>query len=385
MKTIYLDNNATTSIAPEVKDAMQTFLGDRYGNASSIHYFGGSVRKDIEKARESVAVLLGVDPDEIIFTSCGTESDNTAFWTALESQPEKRKIITSQVEHPAVLNVAQYYEKKGYQVVYVGVDKHGILDLDFFRKSLSADTALVSMMYANNETGVVFPIREMAELCRAREILFHTDAVQAVGKIPLNLHDLMVDYAAFSGHKFHAPKGIGILYVRSGSPFVPFMIGGHQENGRRGGTEAVPYIAAIGKAAELALAHLPDEEGQVKNLRDLLEKRILNEIPKSFLNGEGAPRLANTTNISFEGIEGESILLLLDEYGICASSGSACTTGSLEPSHVLRAMQVPYQIIHGSVRLSLTCYNTLEEVDYAAERLKEIVQHLRSLSPFWKE
>ncbi|MBP7460117.1 MAG: cysteine desulfurase NifS [Candidatus Delongbacteria bacterium] len=385
MATIYFDNNATTAVAPEVAEAMRPFLGPRYGNASSIHQFGGAVRRDIEKARQSVAELVGADPQEILFTSCGTESDNTAFWSALESGLERRRIITSQVEHPAVLNVAQFYEKKGYPVTYIGVDKHGNLDMEYFHRSLSDDTLLVSLMLANNETGVIFPIRELADLCRSRGVLFHTDAVQAAGKIPLNLHRLGVDYAAFSGHKFHAPKGIGIMYIRKGAPFVPFMIGGHQEYGRRGGTEAVPYIVAIGKAAELAMLHLHEEELTVTRLRDHLETRILDEIPKSFLNGDGALRMGNTTNISFEGIEGESILLLLDEQGICASSGSACTTGSLEPSHVLRAMQVPYQIIHGSLRLSLSCYNTLDEVNFTVDRLKEIVAHLRSISPFWKD
>ncbi|OGQ00704.1 MAG: cysteine desulfurase NifS [Deltaproteobacteria bacterium RBG_19FT_COMBO_46_12] len=385
MKTVYVDNNATTKVSPEVLEEMLPYFSELYGNPSSMHFFGGQVQKKVNEAREKVADLLGADPSEIVFTSCGTESDNAAILGTLDSYPEKRHLITSRVEHPAVGNVSTYLGRKGYRVTELSVDREGRLDLDELRESFTDETALVTIMYANNETGVIFPIEEIGEIVKAKGISFHTDAVQTVGKIPINQKKSRVDMLSLSGHKLHAPKGIGVLYIRKGTKFSPFMIGGHQEKGRRGGTENVPYIIGLGKACELAKKHLDEENTRVKTLRDYLEAKILEKIPNTLINGDPLNRLPNTVSVSFEYVEGESILLLLSDLGICASSGSACTSGSLEPSHVLRAMGVPFTAAHGSIRFSLSIYNTKEEMDYIIEHLPPIIQRLRDISPFWKD
>ena len=385
MKTVYVDNNATTKVAPEVLEAMSPYFSDLYGNPSSMHFFGGQVQRKVNEAREKVAELLGADPSEIVFTSCGTESDNAAILGTLDSYPEKRHFVTSRVEHPAVGNVATYLGRKGYRITELSVDREGTLDLDEVKETLTDGTGILSIMYANNETGVIFPIEEIGQIVRERGIPFHTDAVQAVGKIPLNLQKSTIDLLSLSGHKLHAPKGIGVLYIRKGTKFSPFLIGGHQEKGRRGGTENVPYIVALGKACELAKKNMKDENTRVKALRDYLEQKILEKIPNVLVNGDSNHRLPNTVSVSFEYVEGESILLMLSDLGICASSGSACTSGSLEPSHVLRAMGVPFTAAHGSIRFSLSVYNTKEEMDYIIEHLPPIIQRLRDISPFWKD
>ena len=383
MRTVYVDNNATTRVAPEVIEAMMPYFSDYYGNPSSMHFFGGQVARKVNEARDQVADLLGAEPSEIVFTSCGTESDNAAILGTLDSYPEKRHFITTRVEHPAVGNVSTYLSRKGYHVTELSVDREGRLDLDELRESFSDQTALVSTMYANNETGVIFPIEKIGEIVKEKGIPFHTDAVQTIGKIPVNLKKSAIDMLSLSGHKLHSPKGIGVLYIRKGTKFSPFLIGGHQEKGRRGGTENVPYIIGLGKACELAKKHLEDENTRVKALRDYLEQKILEKIPSTLVNGDPVHRLPNTVSVSFEYVEGESILLLLSDLGICASSGSACTSGSLEPSHVLRAMGVPFTAAHGSIRFSLSIYNTKEEMDYIIEHLPPIIQRLRDISPFW--
>lgn len=385
MQTLYFDNNATTRVDPRVFEEMTPYFCDLYGNPSSMHTFGGQVGARIAEARERVADLLGCQPGEVLFTSCGTEGDSTAIRSALEAQPDKRHLVTTKVEHPAVLNLANHLVKKGYHLTLLGVDEEGMIDLDELRGSLREDTALVSIMYANNETGTVFPIQEVAEIVKSRGILFHTDAVQAVGKLPLDLKALPADFLVLSGHKLHAPKGVGALFVRKGTPYRPFLIGGHQERGRRGGTENVPGIIALGKACELARTHLEEENTRVKDLRDRLEKGLLSATPDARLNGHPTERLPNTASISFKFVEGEAILLLLDQLGICASSGSACTSGSLEPSHVLRAMGVPFTYAHGSVRFSLSRFNTQEEVDFIIREIPPIIERLRAMSPFAEE
>ena len=385
MKPVYLDNNATTKVAPEVMEEMLPFFSDLYGNPSSMHTFGGQVHRKIEHSRESVASLIGALPEEIIFTGCGTESDNTALMSAVESLPRRKHVITTRVEHPAVLNFCRHLGRKGYRITYIPVNTLGQLDMDALLKSIDDDTALVSIMYANNETGVIFPIKEIAELLRERGILFHTDSVQTVGKVPIDLKTLPVDMLSLSGHKLHAPKGIGALYVRKGTRFSPYIIGGHQENGRRAGTENVASIIGLGKACELAKKDQEEEMQYLSALRDRLENGLLKCCPDVRINGDVNNRLPNTTNISFEYIEGEAILLRLNEYNICASSGSACTSGSLEPSHVLRAMGVPYTAVHGSIRFSLSRYNTDEEIDKVIELMPPIINELRRLSPFGRE
>jgi cysteine desulfurase len=385
VKTVYVDNNATTKVAPEVREAMMPYFSEFYGNPSSMHFFGGQVQRKVNEAREKVAELLGADPSEIVFTSCGTESDNAAILGTLDSYPEKRHFVTSRVEHPAVGNVATYLGRKGYRITELSVDREGRLDLDELKEALADGTGILSVMYANNETGVMFPIEEIGQIVKERGIPFHTDAVQAVGKIPLNLQKSTIDLLSLSGHKLHAPKGIGVLYLRKGTKFSPFLIGGHQEKGRRGGTENVPYIVALGKACELAKKNMKDENTRVKALSDYLEQKILEKIPNVLVNGDSNHRLPNTVSVSFEYVEGESILLMLSDLGICASSGSACTSGSLEPSHVLRAMGVPFTAAHGSIRFSLSVYNTKEEMDYILEHLPPIIQRLRDISPFWKD
>jgi cysteine desulfurase len=382
MKTVYFDNNATTKVAEEVLEEMKPLFCEFYGNPSSMHTFGGQLGRKISRAREQAAALLGCDPAEIIFTSGGTESDNAAIQGALAASPNKRKVITTRIEHPAVLTACRQLENHGYTVVELAVDKVGQLDLAELENELDDDTALVTIMYANNETGVIFPINKIADLVTDSGVPFHTDAVQAVGKIPLNLSNSSIDMISLSGHKLHAPKGVGILYVKKGTRFSPFMVGGHQEAGKRAGTENVPGIVGLGMACELAAENIEEENSKVKSLRDKLENAILEKCPDSRLNGDKDNRLPNTANISFEYIEGEAILLMLDKYGICASSGSACTSGSLEPSHVLRAMGVPFTAAHGSIRFSLSRYNTEEEVDYTIDKMPSIIEKLRQLSPF---
>lgn len=382
MKTIYFDNNATTKMDEQVLEEMKPYFSEFYGNPSSMHTFGGQVGHKIGKAREQVAELLGCEPSEIIFTSGGTESDNTSIKGTLAAVPNKRKIITTRVEHPAVLAVCRDLENHGYTVVELSVDKKGRLDLSELEKQLDDDTAIVTIMYANNETGVIFPIDKIAEMVKSKGSVFHTDAVQAVGKIPIDLSKSNIDLLSMSGHKLHGPKGVGFLYVRKGTRLSPYQLGGHQESGKRAGTENVPGIIGLGKACELARENIKIENNKVKKLRDKLEKAILKKCTDCMVNGDTESRLPNTSNISFEYIEGEAILLMLDQHGICASSGSACTSGSLEPSHVLRAMGVPFTAAHGSIRFSLSKYNTEDEVDFTIKTIPPIISRLRELSPF---
>jgi cysteine desulfurase len=348
-----------------------------------MHFFGGQVHTKVEEARERVAGLIGARPQEIIFTSGDTESDNTAIMSALESNPEKRHVVTTRVEHPAVKNLVSHLKREGYRITELPVDRDGLLSMDEVSRAITEDTAIVSVMWANNETGVLYPVEEIAEVAKSRGAIFHTDAVQAVGKIPFNLAESQIDMLSISGHKLHSPKGVGVLYVRRGTRFAPYIIGGHQEEGRRGGTDNVPYIIAMGKACELAGTHLEDMQVRVKGLRDKLENTLLEQIPNSIVNGDRDQRLPNTSSISFEYVEGESILLKLSDRGICASSGSACTSGSLEPSHVLRAMGVPFTAAHGSIRFSLSYYNTEEEIDFILKVMPPIIEELRAISPFW--
>jgi cysteine desulfurase len=383
MDVLYFDNNATTRIDPDVLEAMMPYLTDLYGNPSSIHTFGGQVGIRIREAREQVAGLLGCHFDEIIFTSCGTEGDNTAIRSALWAQPDKRHIVTTRVEHPAVLSLCKYLEKRhGYEVTYLGVDAEGRLSLEELEASLRRDTAVVSIMWGNNETGVVFPMEEIGRIVRQKGVLFHTDAVQAAGKIPINLADLPVDLLTISGHKLHAPKGVGALYVRKRIPFRPFMLGGHQEKGRRAGTENSAGIIGLGRACEKAARYIEDENTRIRGLRDRLENEIMQRVSDTRRNGHPTERLPNTSNISFKYVEGESILLMLDQLGICASSGSACTSGSLEPSHVLRAMGVPFTYAHGSIRFSLSRFTTSEEVEFVIEAMPKVIDTLRKISPY---
>ena len=385
MRNVYADNNATTRVAPEVVEEMLPYFSELYGNPSSMHYFGGQVEKKLIEAREKVASLLNCDPSEIIFTSCGTESDSTAIQGTVESYPYKKHIITTRVEHPAVLNLCRHLSKNGYKLTELAVDKKGRLDLSELENAIVDNTAIVSIMCANNETGVIFPIEEIGEIVKSKGAVFHCDAVQATGKIPLDMSKCAIDLLSLSGHKLHAPKGIGALYIRKGAKLTPFIIGGHQERGRRAGTENVPYIVGLGKASELALKHIEDENTRIKALRDRLEKELLRKCTNTRTNGDTEHRLPNTTNISFEFVEGEAILLMLSEKGIAASSGSACTSGSLEPSHVLRAMGIPFTFVHGSLRLSLSRYNNEEDIDYIIEHLPPIIERLREISPFGKD
>lgn len=389
---IYLDNNATTRVDAEVFVAMQPFFCERYGNPSSIHRFGGSVAADIEKARCRVADLLGAsfrDKDgiatEIIFTSCGTEGDNAAINAALNAKPERKKIVTTCVEHPGILAYCKELSRRGYEVAYAPVDGRGRLDMEFMKKEVDENTAIVTVMWANNETGTIFPIAELVGLAHEKGALFHTDAVQAAGKVQIDVDGLGIDFLSISGHKLHAPKGVGALFVRRGLRFRPLIFGGHQERSRRAGTENVTSIIGLGKACELAQTYLPVERLQLAELRDRLEKGVLERIPNVRINGDIENRLPNTASISFEYIEGESILMLLDRLNICASSGSACTTGSLEPSHVLRAMGLPYTAAHGTIRFSLSRFNTAAEIDKVIEALPPIIAQLREISPYWQE
>jgi len=385
MAVVYMDNNATTRVAPEVLEEMLPYFSECYGNPSSMYFFGGQVGRKITEARERVAAAFGCHPDEVIFTSCGTESDNTAIRSALASQPEKRHIITTRVEHPGVLNLVKRLEREGFEATYLGVDEMGRLDLSEYKAAIRPDTALVSVMHANNETGVVNPIQQIAEIAKERGVLVHTDAVQTLGKIPFDLKKLPADFLAVSGHKVHAPKGVGALFVRKGVQFRPFMVGGHQEHGRRAGTENTASIIGLGKACEIAMANLSRENSVGKALRDRLEAGLLASVPDARVNGTRESRLPNTANISFQSVEGEAILLLMDAFSICASSGSACTSGSLEPSHVLRAMGVPFTFAHGSIRFSLSRFNTDADVDLVLKELPPIIERLRQISPFKKD
>ncbi|MDD3584841.1 MAG: cysteine desulfurase NifS, partial [Kiritimatiellae bacterium] len=383
MKPIYFDNNATTCIAPEVRDAMMPFFNELYGNPSSMHMFGGQVAKHVQHARERVAAFLNADPTEIIFTSCGTESDNMAIHGTAELLGPQSKVITSRVEHPAVLGPCRRLKNMGHRAIELPVDTSGQIDLEALRDALKDGTpAIVSLMWANNETGVIFPMEKIVEIAKEAGAIIHTDAVQAAGKLPIDVKRVPVDMLSISGHKLHAPKGIGIFYLRRGTRLKTFMLGGHQESGRRGGTENVPYIVGLGKAVDLAAAYMDEERRTLARLRDKLENGLLATCPDARVNGDRMNRLPNTTNISFEYIEGEAILYHLSDLGICASTGSACATGSLEPSHVIRAMGVPFTAVHGSVRFSLSRYNTEAEVDTVLEHMPRVVRKLRDLSPF---
>ncbi len=380
-KIYYFDNNATTRVAPEVLDAMLPFLRDHYGNPSSIYKFGSQTGREVKEARAKAAALLNADPEEIIFTSCGTESNNAALHSALATHPGRRHLLTTAVEHSALINHCAFLQKQGYEVTFLPVDADGALDLHLLDKSIRPDTALVSVMWANNETGVIFPIEEIAAICHSKNVLFHTDATQVPGKMKMDVKALDADLLTLSAHKLHAPKGVGLLYVKRRTKFQPYLMGGHQERGRRAGTENVAGIVAFGRAAELALANFQDENTRVRALRDRMENAILAGIPDTIRNGAQEPRLPNTSNIAFDFVEGEAILLLLDQIGVCASSGSACTTGSLEPSHVLTAMGIKPARARGCIRFSLGIYNTGEEVDYLLEHLPPIIRKLREISP----
>ncbi len=389
---IYVDNNATTCVAPEVFEAMRPYFCEKYGNPSSIYSFGGMVAASIEQARVQVAELLGAsyrndsgEATEIVFTGSGTESDNAAIRSALQVRTGRHKVVTSKVEHPAVLSLCKELEREGYEVEYIEVDAQGRLDMKALEAAVDTNTAVVSLMWANNETGTLFPIKEAAEIAHQKGALFHTDAVQAVGKVPMNIDDSGVDFLSMSGHKVHAAKGVGVLYIRRGVRFRPFILGGHQERGRRGGTENVAGIVGLGEACRLAKINLENEIAHTSKLRDLLEAKISKIVPKIRINGDLENRLPNTASISFEFIEGEAILLLLNQFGICASSGSACTTGSLEPSHVLRAMGLPYTAAHGTVRFSFSRYNTEHDVEEIVDKLPQVVATLRNISPYWSD
>lgn len=379
-RVYYFDNNATTRVAPEVVEAMLPYLTERWGNPSSAYQFGRDMARSIEDARAKAAALIGAEPEEITFTSCGTESINSAIHGALNVQPGKRHIVTTAVEHSATINSCQLLEKRGCEVTYLPVESDGLIDLHLLERAIRPDTALVTVMWANNETGVLFPVDEVAAICRSRGVLFHTDAVQTPGKLPLNVRNVGPDFLSLSAHKLHAPKGIGLLYVKRHTKYQPYIVGGHQEHGRRGGTENVPYIVAFGRACELAMNAIQDENTRVRKLRDRMEDTILKTVPQTSRNGAREPRLPNTSNIAFDGLEAEALLLALDQVGICASSGSACTTGSPEPSRVLTAMGVSYSRAKGSVRLSLGIYNSDDDVDYLLEQLPPIVERLRSMA-----
>jgi cysteine desulfurase len=385
MRNVYLDNNATTMVAPEVIDAMAPFFEELWGNPSSIHTFGGQVKKHVEEARERVAALIGADPSEIVFTGCGSESDNMALRGAVEAAGGYPHIITTRVEHPAVMTVCRYLGDRGCKLTELRVDSEGRLDVDKLEDSIGSDTDIVSIMWANNETGVIFPVEEIAEIVKQAGCVMHTDAVQIVGKLPVDVKETPVDMLSLSGHKLHAPKGVGALYVRRGTKVNPLILGGHQEGGKRAGTENVPYIVGLGRACELAAENMEEEMVRVKAMRDRLEEGILASCPDVHVNGDRGHRLPNTLNVGFEFIEGEAILLMLDAVGIAASSGSACTSGSLEPSHVMRAMGVPFTAAHGSIRFSLSRYNTDDDVSHTLEHLPRIVKRLRELSPFVKD
>jgi cysteine desulfurase len=386
MRRVYLDHNGTTPVHPEVIEAMMPFFKDQFGNASSIHWAGREVKKYLDDAREKVAALLNARPGEIVFTGCGTESDNMAIKGVAFALKEKgRHIITTQVEHHAVLHTCQFLEKMGYEVTYLPVDGDGLIDLQDLRRSIKPQTILITIMFANNETGTIFPMQEIGEIAREKEVIFHSDAIQAVGKLPIDLQQLPVDILSLSGHKLYAPKGIGAQYIRTGTKLMPLIHGGAQERNRRAGTENIPYIVALGKASEIAQRDFPSRYARLRALRDRLEEGILRRIPDVRRNGHPTKRLPNTLNLSFLYIEGESLLLNLDLEGIAVSSGSACTSGSLEPSHVLLAMGIPPEIAQSAIRFSLGWANTDEDVDYVVEVLPRIVKRLRDMSPLYQK
>ena len=385
MRLVYADNNATTRVDDKVLEEMLPYFKEFYGNPSSIHTFGRQVSSKMDLARERVASILGADTSEIVFTSCGTESNNYAIHSSLEAHPDKKHVVTTKVEHPAVLNVCKYFGKNGYDVTELGVNKDGMLDLDELRDSIRDNTAIVSIMHANNETGVIFPIEEIGKIVKEKGVIFHCDAVQAIGKIPVNLKNSSIDLLSMSGHKLHAPKGVGVLFIRKGVRIDPLIIGGHQEDNRRSGTENVPYIIGLGKACEIAEGFVKEEQTEVRRLRDKLEKGIKDQLTHVAISGENSERLPNTSNVSFEYVEGEATLLLLDMAGIATSSGSACTTGSAEPSHVLQAMGIPPVTSRGTIRFSLSRYSTEDEVDYILEKLVPIVKRLQTLSPLFDD
>lgn len=384
-RAVYLDNNATTPCAPEVVAEMLPFFTQMFGNPSSIHSIGAGVGPSVQKAREQVQKLLGAAHDtEVMFTSGGTEADTTAIYSAIRALPDRHEIITSAVEHHAVLSVCEHLAKHdGYKVHIIPVDSQGRLDMEAYVKALSERVALVTIMWANNETGTIFPIEELAQMAKAFGILFHTDGVQAVGKIPLNLANSAVDMLSLSSHKLHGPKGVGALYLKRGVKYRPLFRGGHQERGRRAGTENTAGVVGLGKAAELAMAAMIDENTRVRALRDRLESTLLSLIPNAAVAGDVSARLPNTTTIAFEFVEGEAILLLLSRAGIAASSGSACTSGSLEPSHVMRAMNIPFTAAHGAIRFSLSRDNTDADVDQVIAAMPGIIEKLRGMSPYW--
>lgn len=385
-KKIYLDNAATTKTKPEVVEAMLPYFTELYGNPSSIYEYAAQNKKAVNEARGIIANALGADISEIYFTAGGTEADNWALIATAEAYAEKgNHIITSKIEHHAILHTCEYLEKRGYEVTYVDVDENGILKLDQLEKAIRPTTILISVMFANNEIGTLQPIKEIGEIAKKHNILFHTDAVQAFGQIPINVKDLNIDMLSASAHKLHGPKGIGFLYIKKGVKIRSFIHGGGQERQRRAGTENVPGIVGFGKAVEIAMATMEERAEKERKLRDLLMKRILEEIPFVRVNGHKTKRLPNNANFSFQFIEGESLLIMLDMKNICASSGSACTSGSLDPSHVLLAIGLPHEIAHGSLRLTLCDENTEEEINYTVDMIKEIVDKLRKMSPLYED
>jgi cysteine desulfurase len=374
---IYLDNNATTAIDPKVLDAMLPYLKEQYGNPSSAYSFGKKVARAIDHAREQVASLLHCDPAEIVFTGCGTESDNSAIQSALLVDPDRKHIVTSKVEHSAILKHAEALARRGYEISWLDVDDHGLLDLSALEQAIRPDTAIVSLMWANNETGVLFPIEEIAAICQRKQTIFHTDAVQAVGKVPIDLQSGAIQFLSLSGHKLHAPKGVGVLYVNRRTRFNPFLIGGSQEEKRRGGTHNTASIIGLGQAAELAAEHLTEETTRVRNLRDQFEHEVKERISGVQINGDPERRLPNTANLSIEGADSEGLLMLLDQKGVCCSAGSACTAGSLEASHVLRAMGLSTERARASLRFSFGRFNKEEEVSAAVGILATAVKKVR--------
>ena len=385
-KLIYLDNAATTKTAPEVLDAMLPYFSEFYGNPSSIYDFAGKSKEAITKGREQIAEVLGAKKEEIYFTAGGSESDNWALKATFEAYKAKgNHIITTKIEHHAILHTCEYLEKRGAKITYVDVDENGIVKLDELEKAITPETILISVMFANNEIGSIQPIKEIGEIAHEHGILFHTDAVQAFGQLPINVDECHIDMLSASGHKFNGPKGIGIMYIRTGVKIRSFIHGGAQERKRRAGTENVPGIVGIGTAAKRAAASMEERTAKEREVRDYLIDRVLNEIPYCRLNGHRTDRLPNNANFSFQFIEGESMLLMLDNYGICASSGSACTSGSLDPSHVLLAIGLPHEIAHGSLRMTLSEETTMEDVDFVVDKLKDITANLRSMSPLYED
>lgn len=385
-KLIYLDNAATTKVAPEVYDAMKPYFEQYFGNAASVYRFAGESRKAVEQARTDVAAFLNAKPNEIYFTGGGSESDNWALkGLAFALKSKGKHIITSTIEHHAILHTCEYLEKLGYEITYVGVDENGVLKLDELKKAIREDTILISVMFANNEIGSIQPIREIGEIAHAHNILFHTDAVQAYGHVPIDVEALHIDLLSASGHKINGPKGIGILYVRNGVRIESFVHGGAQERGKRAGTHNTPGIVGFGRATTLAKEKMEERAAKETELRDYLIQRVLEEVPYTKLNGHPENRLTNNANFSFRFIEGESLLIMLDQKGICGSSGSACTSGSLDPSHVLLAIGLPHEIAHGSLRLTLSDETTREEIDYTVDAIKTVVERLRSMSPLYED